>query len=74
MYVNADLNKSLNALFDTGLSFARYGFSVAGAAVNYASEILKDVSIELKAASERVAPEAHGEEPPVVETESKPAE
>ncbi|MBI5479745.1 MAG: hypothetical protein HY906_12855 [Deltaproteobacteria bacterium] len=74
MYVHTDLNKSLNTLFDTGLSFARFGFSVAGAAVNYASEILKDVSIELKTASERVAPYVQGAEPPVVEAEAKPAE
>jgi hypothetical protein len=74
MYANTDLNKSLNTLFDTGLSFARFGFSVAGAAVNYASEILKDVSVELKTAGERVAPYLQGEQPPVVETESKPAE
>jgi len=74
MYVNSDLNKSLNTLFDTGLSFARYGFSVAGAAVNYASEILKDVSVELKAASERVAPGAPSDEPTVIETDAKPAD
>jgi hypothetical protein len=74
MYANADLNKSLNTLFDTGLSFARFGFSVAGAAVNYASEILKDVSVELKTASERVAPYVQAAESTVVEAESKPAE
>ena len=74
MYVNNDLNKSLNTLLDTGLSFARYGFSVAGAAVNYASEILKDVSVELKAASVRVAPDARSDEPAVIETDSKPAD
>jgi len=74
MYANADLNKSLTTIFDTGLSFARYGFSVAGAAVSYASEILKDVSIELKAASARVAPEARADEPTVIDADSKPAE
>jgi hypothetical protein len=74
MHANTDLNTSLNTLLDTGLSFARFGFSVAGAAVNYASEILKDVSVELKSASERVAPFVHVEEPPVVEVETKPAE
>ena len=74
MYVNSDLNKSLNTLLDTGLSFARYGFSVAGAAVNYASEILKDVSVELKAASERVASGTSADAPTVIETDSKPAE
>jgi hypothetical protein len=78
MNEHADINKSINTLFETGLSLARYGFTVAGAAVGYASEILKDVSVELKAASERVSPEAHGEETPVAEaaaeTEPKPAE
>ena len=74
MHANTDLNKSLNTLLDTGLSFARFGFSVAGAAVNYASEILKDVSVELKSASERVAPDGHVDEPSVVEVETKPAE
>jgi hypothetical protein len=71
MHTSTDVNKSLETLLDTGLSFARFGFSVAGAAVNYASEILKDVSIELRAASERVAPEKT-DEPPVVEAESQP--
>ena len=72
MHTNTEINKSLETLLDTGLSFARFGFSVAGAAVNYASEILKDVSFELKAASERVAPDAKSDEPPVVEAESQP--
>ncbi len=71
MYASTDINKSLETIFDTGLSFARFGFSVAGAAVNYASEILTDVSIELKAAGERVAPETT-DAPPVVEVESQP--
>ncbi len=71
MYASTDINKSLETIFDTGLSFARFGFSVAGAAVNYASEILKDVSIELKAAGERVSPDK-GDEPPVVEADSQP--
>ena len=72
MHTNTEINKSLETLLDTGLSFARFGFSVAGAAVNYASEVLKDVSIELKAASERVAPETTAA-PPVVEVESHPS-
>ncbi len=72
MTTNTDLNKTVETLIDTGLSFARYGFSVAGAAVNYASEILKDVSVELKAAGQRVAPEVT-DEPAVVEAESTPA-
>jgi len=55
--MNADLNKSLNTLVDTGLSFTRFGLSVAGAAVNYAAEVLKDVSHELKGASERLDPQ-----------------
>ena len=71
MHTNTEINKSLETLLDTGLSFARFGFSVAGAAVNYASEILKDVSVELKAASVRVAPVVQ-DEPPVVEAESQP--
>ena len=73
MNTTTDINKSLETLLDTGLSFARFGFSVAGTAVNYASEILKDVSVELKAAGQRVAPEVT-DEPPVVEVESKPLE
>jgi hypothetical protein len=72
MHTNVEINKSLETLLDTGLSFARFGFSVAGAAVNYASEILKDVSFELRAAGQRVAPEFK-DEPPVVEAESQPA-
>jgi hypothetical protein len=74
MYANADLNKSLTTILDTGLSFARFGFSVAGAAVDYASEILKDVSVELKAAGQRVGPDSHADEAPMVEAESKPVE
>lgn len=73
MNSNTDLNKTVDTLIDTGLSFARYGFSVAGAAVNYASEILKDVSVELKAAGERVAPQPTNDEPPVAVTEPDPS-
>jgi hypothetical protein len=74
--MHTDLNKSLNTLVDTGLSFTRFGLSVAGAAVNYAAEILKDVGYELKGASERFDPQRPAEEPveTVTETETKPAE
>jgi hypothetical protein len=71
MHTSTDLTKSLSTLFDTGLSFARYGLNVAGAAVNYASEILKDVSVELKAAGDRVAPTGRTEEPHTGPTESR---
>ena len=71
--MNPDLNRSLNTLVDTGLSFTRFGLSVAGAAVNYAAEVLKDVSYELKGASERLDPGTKTPEAPE-SPETAPAE
>jgi hypothetical protein len=50
-----DLAKNL---FESALTFTRFGLSMAGTAVGYAAEVLKDVEHELKQASGRMQPPA----------------
>jgi hypothetical protein len=53
-----DRNTLSKGLVDSALTFTRFGLSVAGSAIGYAAEVLKDVEHELKQASERFnAPE-----------------
>ncbi|HEY3356850.1 MAG TPA: hypothetical protein VGQ83_26600 [Polyangia bacterium] len=51
--MNMDLDHLSKNLVDSALTFTRIGLSVAGSAVGYAAEVLKDVEHELRHASER---------------------
>ena len=73
--MNRDLDNISRSLVDSAVVFTRLGLSVAGSAVGYAAEILKDVEHELKHAGERFRPVAEpapaGEPEPPTEAAAK---
>ncbi len=60
-----DLNEISKTMVDSALNFTRAGLNVAGSAIGYAAEVLKDFEHELKVAGERIQPPAPVESTPV---------
>jgi hypothetical protein len=61
-------DKVTKDLYDSARQFARYGLTLAQAAVGYAAEVLKDVEHELRVSAEKLGrdtavPDEHAKPP-----------